>query len=487
VSALTIGNILRVAAGRDPEKIAVCSGRTALSYRELVQRAARLTNAIRAMGIAAGGRVAIVAPACTEYFELVAGISDAGLIAVTLAPNLTGAELDDILSDCAPALMILANDVDPRGSPAICLGEEYERWIARGADTLHPQDIDERSSFAASYTSGTTGTPKAVLLSHRSRALTAIAAASEYGCFGADERFLSMTPLHHGAGLAYPLANLLLGGTVELMPRFDAEAAMTRIGSGDVTATFVVPTMLQRMLDVGGGRGGLNGIICNATACPQPLKERAIETLGEGLLHESYGATELGIVTNIRPAEHRRKPGSVGRSFPLGAIELRGQDGRAVNAGQVGELFCRSPYLFNGYLNRPEETAECLSDGWGTVGDLATHDADGFIKIVGRKKDMIISGGINVYPSEIEAVLARIPGVSDVAAIGLPDAEWGERVHAFIVGETNETSVFAAAAKALSPHKRPKSVSFLSELPRNASGKVLKKDLKKLADTGSGI
>lgn len=481
MSGLTVGEALRAAARRDPEKVAACLGDAALTYRALEQRTAQVANALSNKGFAPGARVAVIAPTCLEYFELVAGISDAGLIAVTLAPNLTTAELDDILHDSAPDLVIRGTDLDPRGLPSIRLGDEYETWIARAADRFEPADPDEHASFAASYTSGTTGRPKAVLLSHRSRVLTAVAAAAEYGCFGPNDRFLAMTPLHHGAGLAYALANLLLGGTVELMPRFDAKSAMARIGSGEVTGTFVVPTMLQRMLDAGGGAGRLKSIICNATSCPQPLKERAIEGLGDGLLHESYGATELGIVSNIRPPDLRRKPDSVGRTFPLVEVELRGEDERPVPEGEVGELFCRSPYLFNGYFNLPDETGDTLADGWGSVGDLAARDQDGFIAIVGRKKDMIISGGINVYPSEIEALLARVPGVIEVAAVGLPDSEWGERIHAFVVGEASETAILASAAQALSPHKRPQSVSFLPELPRNASGKVLKRALKELA------
>jgi long-chain acyl-CoA synthetase len=314
-----------------------------------------------------------------------------------------------------------------------------------------------------------------------------MAAATEYRCFGAEDRFLSVSPLYHGAGFAFALAALSFGGTCEIMPHFDAERMLARVAEGETTGVFLVPTHFHRVFElplqlIEKARRGhaLRSIISNASSLPQPMKERIIEGLGHGLLHETYGSTEAGIVTNIGPADQLRKVNSVGTPFIHMEIELRRDDGALVGPGEIGELFCRGPYAFNGYLNRPEDTAETLRDGWITVGDLAWADEEGFIHIVDRKKDMVVTGGVNVYPREVEIVIADVPGVKDVAVVGLPDPEWGERLHAFVVGDAGEAEIMAACRTRLAGFKTPRSVSFLADLPRNASGKLLKKVLREL-------
>jgi acyl-CoA synthetase (AMP-forming)/AMP-acid ligase II len=493
---LTIGRGIRCAARRAPARVALIAGDMHLTYRMLARRMAQVANMARAKhGLQHGDRVALVAPNSLSYLELVAGLSDTGAIVTTLSPRLTAAELAAIIDDCDPRLII----VDPSlpvsddnswtsGIPVLRLGAAYETLLSLANDSFEPSQVDETDSFALAYTSGTTGQPKGVLLSHRSRAVTFMAMAAEYGCFGIDDHFLAMAPMCHGAGFVFACAALFSGGTTELFEGGDPLAMLDRLGKRDVTGVFVVPTQLARVFDLPDAAldarriHGLRTIISNASALAQPLKERAIEQFGAGLLHETYGSTEGGIVTDIAPTDLLRKPGSVGRPFLGVEIELRRTDGSVSDPGEPGELFSRSAASFNGYWNRPVDTAETLVDGWVTVGDIATQDSDGFISIVDRKKDMVVSGGLNIYPREIEAVIASLPGIREVAVIGTPSREWGESIHAFIVptsGAAIEHDAIIAACRAqLAGFKVPRAVSVVDELPRNAGGKVMKNLLR---------
>jgi acyl-CoA synthetase (AMP-forming)/AMP-acid ligase II len=489
---MTIGRGIRCAAVRSPDKAALILGGAIRSYRSLTQRMAQVANVAREhFGLKPGDRVALLAPNALDYVEIVAGMSDVGVIVATLSPRLTRTELQDILEDCTPRLLIYhsscASNVDPDWRADIALlslGADYEALLAKAADQAALPSIDETAPFALAYTSGTTGRPKGVLLSHRSRAITFQSMAAEYRCFGANDRFLELAPMCHGAGFVFACAALFYGGTTVLFDSADPEAILKRLGQRDVTGIFMVPTHFARLFDLPQATldehrdHALRTIISNAAALPQPMKERAIGQFGEGLLHETYGSTEGGIVTNIGPADLLRKPGSVGQPFPLTEIELRLSDGSLAAVGEPGELFCCGPTSFNGYWQRPEETVETLRDGWVTVGDVATRDEDGYITIVDRTKDMVVSGGMNVYPREIENVIASVPGVREVAVIGRPDAEWGESLHAFIVPSSKSAvgaeTIIAECRERLAGFKIPRNVSFIDELPRNAGGKVLK-------------
>jgi acyl-CoA synthetase (AMP-forming)/AMP-acid ligase II len=494
--AMTIGRGIRCAAVRAPDKAALVLDDNSLSYRTLTDRIARVGNLASAkFQLQAGDRVALLAPNCLPYVEIVAGMSDIGAIVATLNPRLTRAELRDILDDCTPRLLIAHPDcrasVDPEWAKDVAivwLDDGYEQLLAAASPEPVASTVGEEAPFALAYTSGTTGRPKGVLLSHRSRSVTFMAMAAEYRCFGPEDNFLALAPMCHGAGFAFAVAALFFGGTTTLFSSQEAEPILARIGQGDITGIFMVPTHLARIFDLpeqvlARHRGhGLHTIISNAAALPQHLKEAAISYFGEGLLNETYGSTEGGIVTNIRPRDLQRKPGSVGHPFPYVEVVLRRRDGSLADIDEPGELFCRGPATFNGYWNRPDDTRGTLVDGWVTVGDIATCDADGFISIIDRKKDMIITGGLNVYPCEIENVISNMPGVREVAVVGAPHREWGESLHAFIVpnaGQDVDREVILSACRAqLAGFKVPRAISFLTELPRNAGGKILKTSLR---------
>ncbi len=494
---LTIGAGIRSAARRAPDKLAViCEGRS-LTYAALVDRMDRIAGAgHEQLGLQVGDRAAILAPNCLEYLEIVAGLADAGVAVATLNPRLGAKEIAHILADCTPKVVfvhpILAatgRQATPPGIEVIVLDDAYEAFLARAPTDFQRPAFPEWQTFAIPYTSGTTGLPKGVLLPHRSRVLTCFGMAAEYGCFGPDDHFYAVAPMAHGAGMAFALGAVYFGGTCTLAPAFDPEAMLAEIASGAITGVFVVPTMLQRILDLptdpaSPGRGHrLKALICNAAALPEPVKLATLDYFGEGVLHECYGATETGIVTNLRPQFQRLKRNCVGTPFASTEIELRGDDGAPVADGEVGELFSRSPYLFNGYHERPDETAATLdAAGWATVGDMAIRDAEGFYAIVDRKKDLVISGGVNIYPREIENVIMTAPGVREAAVIGVPDARWGESLMAYVVADpgasVDEAAIIAACRSELASFKTPRAVRFVDVLPRNAGGKVMKRDLR---------
>jgi long-chain acyl-CoA synthetase len=229
----------------------------------------------------------------------------------------------------------------------------------------------------------------------------------------------------------------------------------------------------------------LRAIISNAAPLAQRTKELIVDYFGDGLLHECYGSTEGAIVTNLRPQDQLRKVQCVGTPFACTEVKLLDDAGNPVKPGDVGELYSRSPYIFNGYWRNPAATASCMRDGWVTAGDLARMDEEGFIYIVDRKKDMYISGGVNVFPREVEELLFRFPGVKEVGVVGVRDDYWGEVGRAFIVRQPGASieadAIIAHCKQNLAGYKVPRFVSFIDALPRNAAGKVLKTELRKIA------
>ena len=276
------------------------------------------------------------------------------------------------------------------------------------------------------------------------------------------------------------------------MDGFNPELIVKTFKSENITGFFGVPTHfhgilgLEKSLLVNNQSKSLATIISNAAALPQKIKEGIVETFGEGMLHETYGSTEGGIISNLRPKDQLRKQQCVGQAFPLTSIKILNEEGKECGPEEVGELFSTSPYLFNGYWNRPEETEEALQSGWLTVGDLAKKDEDGYLYIVDRKKDMVISGGVNIYPREIEEVMFGHPNINDVAIVGVADEKWGESLKAFIVTKDKKSLKLEDVEKfckgKISNIKIPKIISLIDSIPRNANGKVLKTELRKKTD-----
>ncbi len=493
--ALTDG--VRAAMARNPAKVAYRHGDRSRTYGALLERVDRVSTVLAAgLGLGPGDHGAIIAKNSIEYMEAVLGAAQAGVALATVNPRLAPRELAAICDD-ARARVVFADpdsaralaDVPPAGRPpVIVFGEDFEAWLARAQPLAARRAVREWDPFTIPYTSGTTGRPKGVLVPHRSRILTLFGMAVEYGCYGPDDRFLAIAPMCHGAGMIFSLAPVFFGGYAEIMDRFEPEAVLAGLAGNGITGFFGVPTHFHALMSLppatlaAGRSATLRTVISNAAALPQAMKETLVGYFGPGLLHETYGSTEAGIVTNLRPPDQLRKQQCVGQPFPCTDVEIRRPDGSTCAADEVGELFSRSPYLFNGYWERPAETAEAWHDGWVTVGDLARRDAEGYLYIVDRKKDMVISGGVNIYPREVEEVILQHPAVADVAVIGIPDDKWGESLKAFVVTRPGAELTVGALAEFLEARiarmKQPKVVEFLAAIPRNATGKVVKGELR---------
>ncbi|WP_295636964.1 AMP-binding protein, partial [Novosphingobium sp.] len=474
-------------------------GEKRVTAAQLAARAGKLRDgAIATLDIAKGDVAAIVARNCSEFVEVVAGLPDAGAAIATINPRLAPGEVRQTLDDCGARLVFVDTPsralVEEALGPDIAhyrlveFGADYEALLADApAPPVRPR-IDEWDAWTIPYTSGTTGQPKGVILSHRSRMLVGLICAAEFGCFGPDDRFLAMTPMNHGGGLGFPTGILAAGGSIEILDKFDAETVLERLKFGGITGLFMVPTHFQMIFALPPevldrySRPPIRSILANAAPLPQALKEKIIPYFGETVLHELYAATETGLVCNLRPADQLRKQRCVGTPFPHCEAQVRREDGSICDPDEVGELWARSPLLFNGYWNRPDEDARAIRDGWVSVGDMAQRDNEGFLYIVDRKKDMVISGGVNIYPREIEEVLFTHPAVADVAVIGLPDDVWGERLHAVLVlreGHHLTASELAGFCRdRIASYKIPRSLGLVDVLPRNANGKVLKTELR---------
>jgi acyl-CoA synthetase (AMP-forming)/AMP-acid ligase II len=273
-----------------------------------------------------------------------------------------------------------------------------------------------------------------------------------------------------------------------MLRSFDPERFLAMAAASRAQSVFLVPTHAQMMRGLGDevvrtyDTSALETLYFNAAPFPHPLKLWVGEVFPHVGLHELYGSTEAGIVTNCRPADVLRKPGSVGPAWFMTELRIVDADGNVVGPGGTGELFSRSPYLMNGYLDDPEATAACTTDdGFLTSGDIVRIDEDSFVYVIDRTKDMIISGGVNIYPREVEDVLVKHPGVREVAVVGLPDETWGEAVTAFVVRASEDVSAEALGAHArteLAGFKVPRAFEFVEGLPRNAAGKILKRELR---------
>jgi long-chain acyl-CoA synthetase len=407
-----------------------------------------------------GGRVALLVPGSHQYLDVVLRLLAAGIFPIPLDPRLTPAERERILSDLDPTLVV-----------------EDEHALADLAATLPPPGLPRARPMHC--TSGTTGTPKGVwsgpLDAHAARAL--VEEERELWGFRGDDVNLVLSPLYHSAPLRFAMGTILAGGRVVIPGPFDPEAVTAAIERDRPTTMFCVPTHLQRLFahwEEVGSSPDLSSfrLVAHAGApCPTDVKRRLIELFPPGSTWEFYGSTE-GQFTACRSEEWLERPGTVGRARP----------GRLLTADPDGTLWCVVPeHARFTYYGDPEKTAAAWRETEHgpafTVGDHGRIDDDGYVYLDGRREDLIISGGVNVYPAEVEQVLGECPGVVDIAVYGVPDQAWGQRVCAAVVGEVDEDVLSSYAASHLAPPKRPKTYDFRDDLPRTLTGKVRRTEL----------
>lgn len=454
---------------------AVIENGVVTTWEDLHAAVERVAAGLAAMGLREGDRAVWCGPNSTEVVVLMHAFRRLGLVSVPMPYRLTAGEAAHVLADSGASLAV----VDPDCAGLVPDGVTFEEVAAAGAGAPPAPPAGEGSTML--YTSGTTGRSKGAVRRPSDPALTA-ALLAELG-FGAGEVHLVTGPLYHAGPHAFALLAHRAGGAVVVSRRFDA-AEWIRLAAGHrATSAFVAPVHLKRILAVSGevDLPSMRALVVNAAPVPYALKQEVIARLGDGFLYEIYGSTELGIATVLRPEDQLRKPGSCGR--PYGGVELRvvGEDGHDVPAGVPGELFIRSANAMAGYHGSAERLAE-LAGGWKSVGDIAWLDGEGYVHICDRRTDMVITGGMNVYPAEVEAALHAHADVADAAVFGVADDEWGERVHAVVAPRpgraVDPAALDAFLAGRLAGFKRPRSWSVRGELPRTESGKLLKRVLR---------
>ncbi|GAA3236307.1 fatty acid--CoA ligase [Pseudonocardia petroleophila] len=484
---MTLGALLSSLASDRPA--ITCNGRT-ITFAELDARASQVAHALVRDGVRPGDRVAVLTRNRTEWFELLFGAARAGAVLVGLNWRLAPPEIAAIAADAAPAL-VLAGSAErallPSGFRVVDLDSDHEAWIAGLPTTPPAVPVAADDVVLQLYSSGTTGLPKGARLTHANLLFTPRMGATAYGMSAASVNLLA-SPLFHIGGTGYGLTTLGLGGHTILMSEVVPSAIAAAIEEHGVTHAFFVPAVVQMLLDAppGPDLSSLQVIAYGGAPMTEALLKRAIGVLGCAFLGV-YGMTETaGSVTALAPADHDRPEllRSVGRALPWHEVAVFDPvTGDPSPVGEVGEIRVRSGQNTVGYWNRPAETAATLTaDGWLCTGDAAYADADGYLFLHDRIKDMIISGGENIYPAEVENAVAGAPGVADVAVIGVPSERWGETVKAVVVPADGATptaeDVIAYARTRLARYKCPTSVDFVDALPRNASGKILKRTLR---------
>ncbi len=504
---LHAGQMLASQARLQPDRIGVRDLDRALTFRAWNERANRLAHTLSGMGLGKGDRVAIFAFNRLEWAEIYVATAKAGIVAVPINFRLTPSEALFICRDCSVGAVIaepeLVQTVDAIRDELSCtdrfmvLGEtappgwqSYEDLLVRASPSEPDVAVAPDDPWCLMYTSGTTGNPKGAIRSHRGMAMLALMTQVELGLARRDDALLVM-PMCHANSLNFFTSFLAIGAPITIFSRasFDPELCLRTIGETGVTFSSMVPTHYMMMLDVP-DRGGrdferVEKLMVSSAPARIETKRAIMEMFPRSGLFELYGSTEAGWVTFLHPDEIFDHLGTVGREVTGSApIRMLDENGNDVPDGEVGELFSCSPYAFEGYWNLPEKTAEAFRGNYLTVGDMALRDEHGFIRLIDRKKNLIITGGENVYPAEVETVLSQHEAVRDVAVVGVEDARWGERVAAAVVCrqgvEVGSDDLLSWARDKLAGHKRPREIVFLEahEMPRNTTGKILHRVLR---------
>jgi acyl-CoA synthetase (AMP-forming)/AMP-acid ligase II len=508
-------DVLAVHADAQGDKIAVIvdeSGGAVAStttFAELNEMVNRLAHGLRAAGAQTGERLVWCGPNSLEVLATIHAARKLGLVAVPLSYRFNAEEMAYVIDNSdatvvvvdaeqAPLVASVLTEI-PKVRDVVCFGGAAPAGTRAWDDVLANQPVTEpdgvdvsEAGAAMIYTSGTTGKPKGALRTTTDRNLV-FALLAELRLLHEHSVHLTTGPLYHSGPLAFASLSHTLGAPIVVLRKFDPVRWIALVKEHRVTNTFSAPTQLKRIValpDDELAKADLSSMICliaNAAPVPYALKQEVVDKLGDGFLFEVYGSTELGVDTVLPPEDQLRKPGSCGK--PYGGIEIKivDDDGDLAGTGEAGELFVRTTLAMDGYHRTAEQLTEldpAADDalGWKSVGDVAYVDDEGYVYICDRKKDMIISGGVNIYPAEIEAVLHAHPDVLDVAVFGIPDEEWGERVHAIVQAKQDRTitadDLRTFVEPRLANYKRPRDYEFRDALPRTDSGKLLKRVLR---------
>ena len=510
---ISLGEYLPLSAERHPDTASfLFPDGTSHTFAQTNTRVNRLVSALRQAGVGRGDRLAVFALDSHRYVEIVLAALKLGAVYVPLNYRLTRQEADVLLGRAGPValfydrryarLLAGADAAHPSvrlflaldAAPGERDGEsEYERFLATGADVEPPVVAGDPDTIGLAFTSGTTGLPKGVVQSQRMMKNIINGSIIETRVLPDEVRYCA-APAFHITGIVGLLMGAAFGYTSLLLPQFDAPTVLRFLAEDRVTGAFLVPTMISALLRLDGVAdheyARLRLIYYGASAMSPALLRRAMDTFGCDFVNLFGAGTEAGMQAILRPEEHRRALnghpellGSIGQPSYGVALRLVDEDMNDVPDGEVGEIATRSDQVMDGYLEMPEETRRALRDGWFRAGDLAYRGDNGYLYLHGRKKDMIIRGGENIYPVEIESVLAEHPAVAQSAVIGVPHEHWGETVRAFVTLRPGRGAgpdeLTAHCAARLARYKVPVDFRIVDELPTNASGKILKRELQR--------
>ncbi|WP_234538738.1 long-chain-fatty-acid--CoA ligase [Streptomyces shenzhenensis] len=489
-----IAGNLSETARRHPERPALRFGSTLLTYAELDMAASRVAGMLRTLGLTAGDRVGVMLPNVPAFVGLYYGILRAGGVVVPMNPLLKAREIEHCLADSGAGLLFVHEGAAQEAAAAAGVTGTVVTTVDPGlsqADDCEPAGTqtprDDEDLAVILYTSGTTGRPKGAALTHRNLGRNAEVVAERVIELGERDVVMGCLPMFHAFGQTCGMnAAVRQGACLVLVPRFEPAAVLALLDELRVTVFEGVPTMYNALLHqapsaTGAEAGTLRVCVSGGAALPTEVLH-AFETRFGCAVAEGYGLSETSPVATFNHCDRPRRPGSIGT--PIEGVEIRLVDGAGgeVPAGEVGEIAVRGHNVMAGYWNRPDATAEAIPDGWLRTGDLARQDDDGYLYVVDRKKDLIIRGGYNVYPREIEEVLYEHPEVVEAAVVGVPHASLGEEVAA-AVALTPDARVTAEALQSfvkerVAPYKYPRKVWFLAALPKGPTGKILKREIR---------
>lgn len=499
-----IGSWVTTRAFLSPERIALVDGERRTSYAELDERTDRLARALRALGVRQGDRVAGLLVNSPAFLETMLAAAKLGAVFVPMNVRLAPAEVSYLLADSGSDAFVYSAPLAPVARAALAAeglrvrsrlvvgGEpaedelDYEQVLASGEARGLGTDVDRRDLSCLMYTSGTTGRPKGAMLTHDNHLWNVVNSLSFGRGLRESDVTVTVAPMFHIGGLGvHTLPLLYVGGTNVVLPSFDPARTLEVMSRERATVQFMVPAMWAALMAVPDfDRFDLSSLelaVSGGAPCPLPVIDFF---QGKGLpFQEGFGMTETAPLVSVLDAEHvKEKAGSIGRAVFHVRARIVDDTDRDTRTDEVGELVLRGPNVFSGYWGLPEATAEAFRGGWFHTGDLGRMDDEGFITLVDRKKDMIITGGENVYPIEVEQVLYRHEAVREVAVVGVPDERWGETPVAVVAlqegAEATAEDLAAYARERLAHFKCPTRIDFVPELPRNATGKVLKTVLR---------
>ncbi|MEZ5561249.1 MAG: AMP-binding protein [Pseudomonadales bacterium] len=493
----TFADPLRRALQLAPDKLAVVSGDDRYTFRQLADRCARLVGAMHSLGLQRGDRVAILAANCSQYIETYVGIPAGGLVVVPLNTRHAQPELEYALQDSGARVLITDRSADALGTLAgvvehvISIPDSYESAVTGAEPVPLGAGIDENDLAGLFYTGGTTGLSKGVMLSHRN-----LIANTFHWLVSAPQdehdRTLIMAPLFHAAGSNGVLASIWCTSLQVTLDVFDPDRALDLIETHGITMSLGVPTMLSAIAEAQHARprrtDSLKILAHGGSPIATEVIRRTASALPSAQMVEVYGATELSPLATVLPHEEQivdqPRARSCGRPIIGVEVQILNLDGQPVERGEVGEVVVRGPNVMLGYWNKPEQTAAVLKEAGYWTGDLGYQDEDGYVYLVDRSKDMIVSGGENVYSTEVEEVLYQHPAVLEAAVFGVPDEKWGEAVWGVVVpraehGNVDPREIIEFCRTRIAGYKVPKGIDIRPEpLPKSGPGKVLKRELR---------